>query len=283
MVREIAATFPRIALVAYCRAGVQDSADIRALAVAGVHDFIPHGRRQSNCASFGTRISATRVRRRASHVSTRAGSVRASASNGRSVPRATRGGSDGRSSVRGDGTASEDAVQPMPQGPMPSAGGAHLLVSAGAGRVHSWRHGPHGRIDCQRAGLRIGDGAPEHAQADTRGFEPAKIRHDGGSARVVAALAERIKGFRTELHVVQRSAGSPLATLPRMGKRTSVSAEHRSGVVDRRCYAQDSPRSRQRSCRYARVDAGARHRGIRLAARLATGGRSASRLRSIGE
>jgi AraC-like DNA-binding protein len=39
-VREIAAHFPGIAIVAYCRSGVESSADIRGLAVAGVHEFL---------------------------------------------------------------------------------------------------------------------------------------------------------------------------------------------------------------------------------------------------
>ena len=39
-VREIADERPRIAMVAYCQAGVQYSSDIRALAAAGVHQFV---------------------------------------------------------------------------------------------------------------------------------------------------------------------------------------------------------------------------------------------------
>jgi AraC-like DNA-binding protein len=39
-VREIVAQFPRIAIIAYCRSGVENSADIRGLAVAGVHEFL---------------------------------------------------------------------------------------------------------------------------------------------------------------------------------------------------------------------------------------------------
>jgi AraC-like DNA-binding protein len=39
-VREITAQFPRIAVIAYCRSGVENSADIRGLAVAGVHEFL---------------------------------------------------------------------------------------------------------------------------------------------------------------------------------------------------------------------------------------------------
>ncbi len=39
-VREIAAQFPRIAVIAYCRSGVENSADIRGLAIAGVHEFL---------------------------------------------------------------------------------------------------------------------------------------------------------------------------------------------------------------------------------------------------
>lgn len=43
VVREIAAGYPDIALVAHCRAGVEHSADIRGLAVAGVHEFLFDG------------------------------------------------------------------------------------------------------------------------------------------------------------------------------------------------------------------------------------------------
>jgi AraC-like DNA-binding protein len=39
MIQEIAAEFPRLAIVAYCRAGSQYSGDLRALAAAGVHQF----------------------------------------------------------------------------------------------------------------------------------------------------------------------------------------------------------------------------------------------------
>lgn len=39
-VREIAAERPRTAIVAYCEAGVQHSADLRGLALAGVHQFV---------------------------------------------------------------------------------------------------------------------------------------------------------------------------------------------------------------------------------------------------
>jgi AraC-like DNA-binding protein len=40
VVPDIAAHFPRIAIVAYCRSGVENSFDIRSLAVAGVHEFL---------------------------------------------------------------------------------------------------------------------------------------------------------------------------------------------------------------------------------------------------
>jgi len=40
VVREMVAERPRVAIVAYCRAGAQYSTDIRALAAAGVHQFV---------------------------------------------------------------------------------------------------------------------------------------------------------------------------------------------------------------------------------------------------
>ncbi len=40
VVREIVCRFPQVAIIAFCRADVESSADIRALAVAGVHEFV---------------------------------------------------------------------------------------------------------------------------------------------------------------------------------------------------------------------------------------------------
>jgi len=40
VIREIAVERPRVAIVGYCRAGAQYSTDIRALAAAGVHQFV---------------------------------------------------------------------------------------------------------------------------------------------------------------------------------------------------------------------------------------------------
>ena len=42
-VQEITTAWPRTAVIAYCRAGLQHSADLRALAIAGVHQFVFDG------------------------------------------------------------------------------------------------------------------------------------------------------------------------------------------------------------------------------------------------
>ena len=59
IVREIATERPRVAIVAYCQAGSQYSTDIRALAAAGVHQFVFNGI-DDNGVAFRAVVAAAR-------------------------------------------------------------------------------------------------------------------------------------------------------------------------------------------------------------------------------
>lgn len=61
VVREITAALPGLPIVAYCRAGIEHSPDIRSLAAAGVHDFLFEGVDDSGVALRAVLASAGRT------------------------------------------------------------------------------------------------------------------------------------------------------------------------------------------------------------------------------
>ena len=60
LIRELVTERPRVAIVAYCQAGSQHSTDIRALAAAGVHQFVFNGIDDSGVAFRAVLDSARR-------------------------------------------------------------------------------------------------------------------------------------------------------------------------------------------------------------------------------